>query len=222
MRLFALSESALTIELGTDISPDLNARAITIARHFEAHPFTGLIEAVPAYASVTLFYDLASVKRAFPEFDTAFDAVSEIAETAANLVAGTEQVGSRPIEIPITISEEASPDLDTISNRAGIPQDRAIKIFLSRTYRVYMLGFLPGFAYMGEVDDRIAAPRLSTPRTRTPKGSVGIAGRQTGIYPLDSPGGWNIIGQTELTMFDPERAEPCLLKPGDEVRFVRN
>ena len=103
----------------------------------------------------------------------------------------------------------------------GFNANELLDIFLAQTYRVYMLGFLPGFAYMGEVDDRIAAPRLETPRTKVPAGSVGIAGKQTGIYPLESPGGWNIIGRTDLKMFDPTSDQPCLLKPGDEVRFVR-
>ena len=221
MRFFALSESAVTVELGNDISPDLNARAIDIAKHFEDHRFPGLVEAVPAYASVTLFYDPLTVKRAFPKSKTAFEAVAEIVQGAAGSTAETETGSSRLVQIPINISEEASPDLETISKYAGFSADEAINLFLSITYRVYLLGFLPGFAYMGEVDDRIAIPRLSTPRTKVPKGSVGIAGKQTGIYPLDSPGGWNIIGRTDAKMFDPERSDPCLLRPGDEVQFIK-
>jgi inhibitor of KinA len=221
MRLFPLSESALTIEFGSDVSPDLNARAIAIAKHFKDDSFPGLIEAVPAYASVTLFYDPVRVRHAFPASKTAFEAVSEVAKTTAESISASEIGEPRLVEVPINISEEASPDLNTISEHAGITSDEVIGIFLSRTYRVYMLGFLPGFAYMGEVDDSIAAPRLSTPRTHVPSGSVGIAGKQTGIYPLDSPGGWNIIGRTDAKMFDPERPDPCLLRPGDEVKFIK-
>ena len=120
----------------------------------------------------------------------------------------------------MNVSETDSPDLRSISERHRLTPDEVIDIFMSRTYRVYMLGFLPGFAYMGEVDERIATPRLSIPRTKVPKGSIGIAGKQTGIYPLVSPGGWNIIGRTDLQLFEPQAEEPTLLKPGDEVRFV--
>lgn len=222
MRIFPISESALTIELGNEISPELNARVIAIARHFEDHPFPGLIEAVPAYASVSLFYDLETVRRAFSDEKTAFTAVSEIAKQATESVTEKETNEPRLVEIPMIISKDASPDLEVISDRSGIDADEVIDVFLARTYRVFMLGFLPGFAYMGEVDERIATPRSSKPRTKVPKGSIGIAGKQTGIYPLDSPGGWNIIGRTDLAMFDPNRAEPCLLRPGDEVRFIRD
>jgi len=221
MRFFPLGESALTIEFGNEISLDLNFRAIAFATHLIDHPFPGLVEAVPAYASVTLFFDPRSVRHAFPDSETAFEAVSKFAKTAAESVTESNTGISRIVEIPITISEETSPDLDTIAKYAGVASEQVIDIFLSNTYRVYMLGFLPGFAYMGEVDDRIAAPRLSTPRTRVPKGSVGIAGKQTGIYPLDSPGGWNIIGRTNLNIFGPAAEPPCLLEPGDEVRFIR-
>ena len=222
MRIFPLSESALTIELGNDISPHLNARSIAIAKHFGSHTCPGLIEAVPAYASVTLFYDPVTVKRAFPGFSSAFDAVTEIAENAARSITASTTAAPRLVEIPITISEEASPDLGRISKHSGLSVDETIDIFLSKTYRVYMLGFLPGFAYMGEVDERIATPRLPTPRTRLPKGSIGIAGKQTGVYPLDSPGGWNIIGRTDEKMFDPAAEPPCLLGAGDEVKFIKN
>lgn len=221
MRLFPLSESALTVELGNEILPELNARAIAIAQHFEAHPFAGLVEAVPAYASVTLFYDPGVVKRSFPRCDTAFAAVSGIAKQIAETIASVNDGKPRLIEIPMIVSDDASPDLDTVSRHSGLNKYDVIETFLSRTYRVYMLGFLPGFAYMGEVDERIATPRLAVPRTRVPKGSIGIAGKQTGIYPLASPGGWNIVGRTELKMFDPAAEFPCLLAPGDEVRFVQ-
>ena len=221
MRYFPLGESALTVEFGRGLSNELNDRALALARHFAATPFPGLIEAVPAYSSVTLFYDVAEVRRAHPERPSASAAVLSLARDAVQNLPDTKPRSDRLIEIPMNVSDDTSPDLRSMSERTGSGTDEIIGIFVSRTYRVYMLGFLPGFAYMGEVDERIAAPRLSTPRTRVPKGSVGIAGKQSGIYPLDSPGGWNIIGRTDLTMFDPDRAEPCLLRAGDGVRFVR-
>jgi KipI family sensor histidine kinase inhibitor len=120
------------------------------------------------------------------------------------------------MEIPVDFGGE---DLNVVAEFSGLSTSGVVEIFLSRQYRVYMLGFLPGFAYMGEVDERIAVPRRATPRTKVPKGSVGIAGKQTGIYPFESPGGWQIIGRTPVEMFAPDREEPCLLRPGDIVRF---
>ena len=221
MRIFPLSESALTIEFGNEISPDLNDRAISLADHFTKNPFAGLIEAVPAFASVTLFFDLIECRRAFPNADSLHTVVREIVAQALNTARTSVRTDPRLVEIPMIVSDEDSPDLAAIAKRTGLTPDEVLDIFTYSTYRVYMLGFLPGFAYMGQVDDRIATPRLSSPRTRVPKGSIGIAGKQTGIYPLASPGGWNIIGRTDRQLFDSLADEPTLLKPGDEVRFAR-
>jgi KipI family sensor histidine kinase inhibitor len=160
------------------------------------------------------------VNDAYPKSLTAFAAVSSIAEKAAENLEFISTTEKRIVEIPIEISDTLSPDLEGLCEFSKLTRTDVLDIFLSGTYRVYMLGFLPGFAYMGDVDERIAAPRLKTPRTMVPKGSVGIAGKQTGIYPRESPGGWNIIGRTNLEMFDPTSPEPCLLRPGDEVAFV--
>lgn len=220
MRIFPLSESALTIEFGNEISLDLNARALNVARHFERNPFPGFIEAAPAYSSVTIFYDLVKVRRNFTDYPSAFDAVRDLAKSAVESVSSNFEHHSRLIEIPIRCDPSSALDLDRLCEFSGLSTDEVLSIFLEKTYRVYMLGFLPGFAYMGEVDKRIAAPRRHTPRTKVPKGSVGIAGNQTGIYPLESPGGWRIIGRTEMEMFTPNGDPPCVLRPGDEVRFV--
>lgn len=221
MRIFPLGESALTIEFGNEISPPLNAKALSLARHFERNPFPGLIEAVPAYSSVTLFYDLVKVKNTLVDFPSAYAAVNSVADAAVKNLSDAFQSESRVVEIPVNFGNDFSLDLKFLSDFSGLAPDDVIEIFLGRTYRVYMLGFLPGFAYMGEADDRIAAPRRQTPRTKVPKGSVGIAGIQTGIYPLESPGGWQIIGRTEMEMFTPNDRSPCALRPGDEVQFVR-
>ena len=176
-----------------------------------------MIETVPAYASTTVFYDVRSVRAAFPEFETAFEAVKTHVESYTGLRHQPSHRNHRLVEIPVEFSGE---DLSTVAQIAGISSEQVVDIFIANAYRVYMLGFLPGFAYMGEVDERIAAPRRAAPRTKVPKGSVGIAGRQTGIYPLESPGGWQIIGYTSVPMFSADRDEPCLLGPGDIVRFT--
>jgi inhibitor of KinA len=221
MQISPLGDHALTVDFGNVISDELNREAIAICQRLAENPFPGLIETVPAYASATVFYDLATVRRAFPDCATAFDAVARFLHDTRNDL--SESVGSetRTIEIPVNFDQASALDLETAAASKDISPDEFLDIFLSQTYRVYMLGFLPGFAYMGEVDERIAVPRKLSPRTHVPKGSVGIAGRQTGIYPQDSPGGWQIIGRTDLKLFDTHRAEPCLFRAGDEVRFVR-
>ena len=219
-KIFPLGDSALTVEFGNLISEELNQKAIAFAAHFDQNNFAGYIESVPAYASATLFYDPIVVRNNFPEFATAFDAVNHLAKYALENIKADLDGTSRLVEIPVHFDDAASPDLEFVATTNDLSPDDVIEIFLSKIYRVYMLGFLPGFSYMGEVDERIATPRRDTPRTLVPKGSVGIAGSQTGIYSLESPGGWQIIGRTDVEMFSPNAPEPCYLGPGDEVRFV--
>ena len=219
-KIFPLGDGALTVDFGNTISAELNDRAIALASYFNRNPFTGFIEAVPAYSSVSIFYELGEVRRNFSEFETAFDAVREIVNASLDQDGSEIGIPSRTIEIPVDFGPDAAPDLDQIAAHGGLTAEETVRLFTSGTYRVYMLGFLPGFAYMGEVDERIAAPRRDTPRLKVPRGSVGIAGRQTGIYPLESPGGWQIIGRTNVEMFTPHAETPCLLAPGDNVRFV--
>jgi inhibitor of KinA len=220
MKIFPLGENALTIEFGNTISVELNNRALLLATHFEQHPFSGFIEAVPAYASATIFYDTIVVRSVFPRLPTAFEAVRYLVEVAESELEETSDASSRLIEIPVSFDKDSALDLEYVAEHSGLSSAEIIGVFTSQTYRVYMLGFLPGFAYMGEVDERIAVPRKETPRVKVPKGSVGIAGRQTGIYPLESPGGWQIIGRTEIEMFTLDSEFPCLLRPGDNVKFV--
>jgi inhibitor of KinA len=215
-RIFPLSDSALTVEFGQKISLDLNEQAIQLAANLERSRFPGFVEAVPAYSTTTIFYEIDSVRAAFPEYETAFEAVRSLVESFAANCSEPSRNEFREMEIPVDFGGE---DLNVVAEFSGLSTSRVVEIFLSRQYRVYMLGFLPGFAYMGEVDERIAVPRRATPRTKVPKGSVGIAGKQTGIYPFESPGGWQIIGHTSIEMFAPDREQPCLLRPGDIVRF---
>ena len=220
VRIFSLGESALTVEFGTTISEKLNKQAIALADHFVEHPFPGFIESVPAYASATIFYDPIVVRQEFEHFNTAFAAVSHVVNLALVKVGDSDISKSRLIEIPVRFANGGEFDLDHVADHNHISATEVIAVFTSTTYRVYMLGFLPGFSYMGEVDQRIATPRKETPRTNVPAGSVGIAGRQTGIYSLDSPGGWQIIGRTDVEMFSPNAESPCYLQPGDSIKFV--
>ena len=219
-RIFPLGDSALTVEFSNTISQTINTRAIALANFFETTSFPGFIESVPAYSSTTIFYDLFKVRQSFPEHATAFDAVKSIAEKAIDSLAETCDRDSRLVEIPVHFDAQSALDLDFVAEQRGLLPAEVIDIFIGKAYRVFMLGFLPGFTYMGEVNDRIATPRKETPRTLLPKGSVGIAGKQTGIYSLDSPGGWQIIGRTDVEMFRPDANPPSYLRPGDGVKFI--
>ncbi len=219
IRIFPLGDSALTVEFGNTISLELNQKALALSDYFEHNPFSGFIESIPAYASTTIFYDLGNVRMSFAQFPTAFEAVKSLATEALNNFPASKPATPRTVEIPVNFDKGSALDLGQIAKECGLTQKKVIEIFTAATYRVFMLGFLPGFAYMGEVDKQIAVSRKETPRMSVPKGSVGIAGRQTGVYSLASPGGWQIIGRTEAEMFTPDAAEPSFLRPGDNVRF---
>ena len=219
-RIFPLGDSALTVEFANSINIEYNKKAIAFAARCDRDAFPGFIEAVPAYSSTTIFYDLPEVRKAFPEHQSAYDTVREIATSLLVDLDVSGEGETKLVEIPINFGLDIALDLDEIARQSGLAEAAVIEIFLDRTYRVFMIGFLPGFSYMGEVDERIATPRKESPRTVVPRGSVGIAGKQTGIYSLESPGGWQIIGRTDLELFTPEAKSPSLLAPGDQVRFI--
>lgn len=219
-RIFPLGDNAVTVEFGNEMSVEINRAALSLANHFTAHPFPGFIEAVPAIASTTIFFKLIEARK-IGSGNTAFDAVKHLALAAVENLRPNEERTGKLISVPVSFHPDEALDLDAIASRSGCKPDEVIEIFLATEYRVFMLGFLPGFPYMGLVDERIAIPRRSTPRTSVPKGSIGIAGRQTGIYPTESPGGWQIIGRGDVDLFNPENDPPSLFSPGDRVRFTR-
>ena len=219
VKIFPLGDNALTISFGNKISPELNDFVQKLEFFSEQNHFPGLIETVPAYASLSIFYDVLIVRRSFPEFTTAFSAVKNFVENALQNLDEITEKESRLIEIPVNFDKDFALDLEFIASTNNLTSKEVIKIFTAQTYRIYMLGFLPGFAYMGEVAEKIATPRKDSPRLKVPKGSVGIAGRQTGIYSLSSPGGWQIIGKTNVELFTPEAEMPTFLQAGDSVKF---
>lgn len=218
-KIFPLSENSVTIDFGNKISVELNEKVIHLAEVIEKNSFTGFIETVPAYSSLTVFFDLMTVRKNYSAFANAFSAVKNQIENAVGKYEKSGKNKSPLIKIPVNYSTEFAPDLEFVANNASLTKEEVIEIHTSKIYRVFMIGFLPAFAYLGEIDERIATPRKQTPRTKIVKGSVGIAGKQTGIYPLESPGGWQIIGKTDLDMFKPESKEISLLKTGDFVQF---
>lgn len=221
VKIYSLGENAITINFGNEISAEINNRVIRLDYHFNNNQYSGFIETVPAYASLSIFFDVCKVRKNFPEFPTAFDAVKSLVEMALKNLDKFDEKPSRLIEIPVCFADEYALDLEFVGKNKNLTKSAVIEIFTAQTYRVFMLGFLPGFAYMGETDEKIAVPRKENPRTSVPKGSVGIAGKQTGIYSLASPGGWQIIGRTDLELFTPNDKKPTLLQTGDLVKFYR-
>jgi inhibitor of KinA len=210
VRIAAAGDSALLIELPQTISPAVNGRAIALADAIRRRCGTAVRDAVVGYATLTVYFDPLVVDAAWLEAETR--------EIAAGLGDAPDALGGL-VEVPVCYGDEFGPDLKEVAAFGGCKEEDAVAIHSDRLYRVYMIGFVPGFAYMGVVDDRIAAPRRATPRTAVPPGSVAIAGKQTGIYPIATPGGWNIIGRTPLTPFDIARPQPSLFRAGDSVRF---
>jgi inhibitor of KinA len=210
-----LGECALIMRWGNAIDAALNEQLVGFARHLQAEPLPGLREAAAAYCSLVVRYEPRDLQP-LPG-STGFHVMA--------LRLNERWLGFRPqdiaapkhIQIPVRYGGE---DLAALAISTGLGETGVIEAHTAREYRVYLMGFLPGFGYLGDVDERIAAPRHSTPRLRVEAGSVGIAGRQTGVYPMASPGGWQIIGRTERKLFDPSEERPVLLEPGDRVRFV--
>lgn len=219
VEIYSLGENAVTINFGSEISSGINKTIIGLDRQLNSNPFPGLIETVPAYASLTVFFDVLQVRKNFNDFPTAGAAVRNLVAAALEKAEKPGEKTSHPVEIPVYFADEYALDLEFVAETKNLTKDEIIEIFTGRTYRVFMLGFLPGFAYMGETDEKIRVPRRESPRTNVPKGSVGIAGRQTGIYPFASPGGWQIIGRTNLELFTPDKENPTLLQTGDLVKF---
>ena len=205
-------EAAVIVILGNTIVEANYRRLAELAKAITLNPPAGFSELVPAYNSLLVVFDpLLSTT------DTMRAAVWKLAATMDSVVSDTTK---DILELPVAYGGEYGPDLEEVANHAGLSVEEAIRIHSSSPYLVYMLGFTPGFPYLGGLDPRIATPRLKTPRTKVPAGSVGIADTQTGVYPLESPGGWNLIGRTPLALFDPGRETPALLAPGKYVRFV--
>jgi inhibitor of KinA len=210
--LAPLGDSALLIHLGDDIEPALNRRVHALDALLHARLRPGIVELVPAYGTLLVHYDPLVLTYAQVSAWAA-DHLDEVLDASAQ--------PARRIDVPVRYGGEHGPDLRAVAEYHHASPDEIVGLHTSREYTVFMMGFTPGFPYMGRLDEALVTPRLQTPRTRVPAGSVGIAGAQTGIYPIESPGGWQIIGRTQLRLFDLSASEPFLFAPGDRVRFIR-
>jgi inhibitor of KinA len=210
-RVLPLGDACLSVVFEEKIDPAINARCVALAGAVEVKPRPGIRDVVPAYNTVSVYFDPLLLDRR--------SLASELELLAAAPANAPDDDGPL-LEIPVRYGGVSGPDLPAVADFARCSEDEVVKLHSAIVYRVYLLGFLPGFAYLASVDSRIAMPRLDTPRMRVQAGSVGIAGRQTGIYPCDTPGGWRIIGRTGLKTFDAAAREPFLFKPGQRVKFV--
>jgi len=203
-------DKAVVVEFGSGIDPGTHARVHGLYHSLLTDPIPGVVETIPTFRSVLVSYD--------PLLIALDELISRIQAIEAK---PHEAPAVKRVVIPTVYGGEFGPDLDFVARHNGLSVEEVIRLHVSSDYRVYMIGFTPGFPYLGVLPPAIATPRLKVPRTLVPSGSVGIAGEQTGVYPVESPGGWQLIGRTPLQLYDPNRRSPVLLEPGDMVRFDR-
>ncbi|WP_135557232.1 5-oxoprolinase subunit PxpB [Paenibacillus cymbidii] len=238
--LFPLGDTAVTIRFATAIGDAASRRVRALDAYLLSRPLPGMIEAVPAYAALTVFYDPPAVRafaaaaavaglaaeRGGGEYRrrTAADTIGALLleAAAASMECGISAAGAvlREVEIPVCYGGAFGPDLAEVAAHCGLSADDVVRLHTEAAYTVDMIGFVPGFPYMSGLPPALAAPRRETPRAAVPAGAVGIGGAQTGVYPLATPGGWQLIGRTPLRLFRPEHNQPSLLAPGDRVRFA--
>lgn len=209
-RMQPLGDSAVLVQVGKAIAEETFQRVSALAGCLEKWPVPGMVEFVPAFTTVTVYYDLvkASYAQVVAHLEQLLDAL---------LLEGSDK--AKVVEIPVCYGGEYGPDLEEVARHNGLSVDEVIALHSGGEYLVYMIGFAPGFPYLGGMSERIAMPRRSSPRAQIPVGSVGIAGMQTGVYPIETPGGWQLIGRTPLALFRPEENPPSLLQAGNKVRF---
>jgi inhibitor of KinA len=206
-----MGDRAVLVKFGNIIDLSINRKVHALCRAIEQAEIHGTEECVPAYASLLVYYN--PLKTSYEHL------VFQLKDLEPRLDELGARIEARKIVVPTVYGREFGPDLSNVAKYHNITEAEVIRIHSETEYVVYMIGFIEGFPYLGKVPDSIAAPRLETPRLKIPTGSVGIAGNQTGIYPCESPGGWQIIGRTPLKLFNPQKDPPALFQPGDHVKF---
>jgi KipI family sensor histidine kinase inhibitor len=209
-RLLPAGEKAVSVEFGDEISREVNARVRALEYLIQQNPFPGIVETVPSYRSLLVYYDPPVI------------GWEEISKAIRSLIPQAEVVelpSGRLVELPCCYGGELGPDLSEVARRLGLAPEEVVRLHAGAEYLVYFIGFTPGLPYLGGMPERLQIPRLDTPRPSTPAGSVGIGGDQSCVYPVESPGGFWVLGRTPLRLYDPDRSDPILLRPGDRVRF---
>lgn len=213
-KISQISETAALVEFGRKISEDINKKVRTFCTYLDEKPFYGMVEYVPAFTSVSVIYNPLDMKSESP-----YEVVKVILDNIISKLDFSLEDEEHIVEIPVCYGGEFGQDIEQVAKINNITVDEVIKIHSEGKYLVYMIGFAPGFPYLGGMSEKIAAPRRESPRIAIPAGSVGIAGMQTGVYPIETPGGWQLIGKTPLKLFDLKRNSKSLLKAGDIVKF---
>lgn len=206
-----VGDCAISVMFENKIDLNVNRKVQRLHRFLKEEKIPGIRESIPSYCSLLIFYDPCQIS---------YKRIGSLIKKVKEISLDVEDQDGRVIEIPVVYGGKYGEDLETVAAYAGMTPEEVIWIHTEPTYYVYQIGFLPGFPYLGGLDPRIHAPRLANPRLEIPMGSVGIGGEQTGIYPLPSPGGWQLIGRTPLKLYQKEQEQPVLLQPGDRVRFV--
>ena len=210
--IYPCGDSALTVKVGNGISEEIHRRVFALFSALEQAYIPGVTELVPTYDSLCVHFDPAVV--------SPMEMVSRLKAFELFASAETPALDGRLVRIPVCYGGTYGPDLQTVAQHAGMREEDVIRLHSGTTYLTYMLGFLPGFCYLGGLDPRIHTPRLANPRIRIRQGSVGIGGSQTGIYPMDSPGDWQLMGMTPVKTYDPKREVPILVNAGEYIRFI--
>lgn len=206
-----VGDRGVLVEYGDAISQDINRKVRTIAMALNLETPAGIVEVIPTYRSLLIIYD--------PLTTTLKDLEEEL-KSIEDRLNGLDIPSPRTVEIPVLYGGEVGPDIEFVADAHNMTVDDVVRIHSSATYQIYMIGFTPGFPFLGGLPEELHTPRLETPRPLVPAGSVGIANNQTGMYPIDSPGGWRLIGRTPLKLFDPSKEDPFLYAAGDMLRFV--
>ncbi len=212
VRILAQGEGGIVVELGDAIDDAVNARVHALAAAIRARPGGDGLEVVPSYRSLLILHDPVRTPRA--------GLVRRVRALAERLGETPVVDPHRVVRLPVCYGGGHGPDLDDVAALAGLSAEAVVALHAAPVYRVHLLGFTPGFPYLGGLDPKLTVPRLEVPRSRIPAGSVAIGGGQTGVYPIESPGGWRLVGRTPLKLFDPLRLRPFLLAAGDGLRFV--
>lgn len=210
MRILTVGDCAVSVEFGQEISLEINHKVMALKMVLEREPIRGIVEMIPTYCSLLIQYD---------PMDLRYGQLREKLYTLVNQLDKVEMPPKQVVEIPVAYGGEYGPDLGEVARTHNISEEEVIKLHSEPEYPIYMLGFVAGFPYLGGMNKAIATPRKKSPRLKIEAGSVGIAGEQTGIYSVESPGGWQIIGRTPLKLYDVNRNEPVLLKAGQYIKF---